>query len=68
MSDGNKRTGLAVALEYLSLNDFELKLDNELFADAIRDVVIGDINESDLADLFYSQHIMELYDNRHEDM
>lgn len=59
LSDANKRTGLAVALEYLSLNDFELKDDNELFADAIRDHVLGEIEESDFADLLYSQFIQE---------
>lgn len=59
LSDANKRTGLAVALEYLSLNDYELCADNELFADALRDLVIGKINESDLADLFYAQYVQE---------
>ena len=34
--DANKRTALAVCLEYLSLNDFELTSDNDLLADAIR--------------------------------
>ena len=29
LPDANKRTGLAVALEYLSLNDYELIADNE---------------------------------------
>jgi len=59
LPDANKRTGLAVALEYLSLNDFELTADNDLFADAIRDLVIGKIDESDFADLLYSQYIFE---------
>ena len=59
LPDANKRTALAVALEYLSLNDYELVADNDLFADAIRDLVIGKINETDFADLLYSQYILE---------
>ena len=59
LPDANKRTGLAVALEYLSLNDFELTADNDCFADAIRDLVLGEISESDFADLLYSQYILE---------
>ncbi|MDZ4385706.1 MAG: type II toxin-antitoxin system death-on-curing family toxin [Moraxellaceae bacterium] len=59
LPDANKRTGLAVALEYLSLNDFELIADNELFADAMRDLVLGDIDELDFADLLYAQYISE---------
>jgi len=57
MSDANKRTALAVALEYLSLNDFELTLDNHLLADAVRDLVIGEINESDFADVLYANYM-----------
>jgi death-on-curing protein len=59
LPDANKRTGLAIALEYLSLNDFELTDDNDLFADAMRDAVLGELTEGDLADLFYSQYIKE---------
>lgn len=59
LSDANKRTGLAVALEYLSLNDFELKLDEELLADAMRDLVIGEISESDFADILYSFYVSD---------
>lgn len=54
-SDANKRTALAVCLEYLSLNDFELTSDNELLADAVRDLVVGEIDETDFADILYSQ-------------
>lgn len=57
LSDANKRTGLAVALEYLSLNDFELILDNDLLADAVRDLVIGEINEHDFADILYAHYV-----------
>jgi death-on-curing protein len=56
MSDANKRTGLAVALEYLSLNDYELISDNELLADAVRDLVIGVLTEHDFADILYAQY------------
>lgn len=59
LPDANKRTGLAVALEYLSLNDYELVLDNDLFADAVRDLVLGEIEEQDFADLLYSQYVSE---------
>lgn len=59
LPDANKRTGLAVALEYLSLNDFELIADNELFADAVRDLVVCAIDESDFADLLYAQYAAE---------
>ena len=57
LSDANKRTGLAVALEYLSLNDYELLEDNELLADAVRDLVIGEVTESDFADILYAHYV-----------
>ncbi|EKF9438901.1 type II toxin-antitoxin system death-on-curing family toxin [Vibrio cholerae] len=59
LPDANKRTGLAVALEYLSLNDFELTQENDLLADAARDLVIGIINETDFADILYAQYAKE---------
>lgn len=59
LPDANKRTGLAVALEYLSLNDFELTQENDLLADAVRDLVIGIINETDFTDILYAQHAKE---------
>lgn len=58
LSDANKRTGLAVALEYLSLNDYEIIIDNTLLADAMRDLVIGELNELDFADILYSQYML----------
>jgi death-on-curing protein len=57
LSDANKRTGLAVALEYLSLNDFELIQDNDLLADAMRDLVIGVLSEADFADVLYAYYV-----------
>ena len=57
LPDANKRTGLA--LEYLSLNDFELTQENDLLADAVRDLVIGIINETDFADILYAQYAKE---------
>jgi death-on-curing protein len=59
LPDANKRTGLVVALEYLSLNDYELISDNELIADAVKDLVIGEINETDFADILYAQYYQE---------
>ncbi|OOE56808.1 death-on-curing protein [Salinivibrio sp. ML323] len=56
LPDANKRTGLAVALEYLSLNDFEIVHDNDLLADAVRDLVLGEISEWDFADVLYAQY------------
>ena len=52
LPDANKRTGLAVALEYLSLNDYELI-----------DLVVGKIGEADFADLLYAQYISEQNQN-----
>lgn len=53
-SDANKRTGLAVCLEYLSLNDCELELDCEPLADAMVDLVIGELSEASFADILYT--------------
>ncbi|HIF9225127.1 TPA: type II toxin-antitoxin system death-on-curing family toxin [Photobacterium damselae] len=59
LPDANKRTGLMVSLEYLSLNDFELTSDNELLADAVRDLVLKEISENDFADILYAQYAQE---------
>ncbi|WP_434929949.1 type II toxin-antitoxin system death-on-curing family toxin [Shewanella sp. HL-SH4] len=59
LPDANKRTGLAVAFEYLSLNDFELISDNDLLADAVRDLVLEIITELDFADILYAQYEKE---------
>ncbi|OEE74267.1 death-on-curing protein [Enterovibrio norvegicus FF-162] len=59
LPDANKRTGLIVALEYLSLNDFELTSDNDKLADAVRDLVLDEISESDFADILYAQYAQE---------
>ncbi|NAW63627.1 type II toxin-antitoxin system death-on-curing family toxin [Photobacterium halotolerans] len=59
LPDANKRTGLIVALEYLSLNDFELTNDNVLLADAVRDLVLGELSENDFADILYAQYAQE---------
>lgn len=55
-SDANKRTALAVALEYLSLNDYEITGDNELMADAMVDLVTGRINRTYFADILYAHY------------
>ncbi|WP_370693289.1 type II toxin-antitoxin system death-on-curing family toxin [Oceanobacter sp. 4_MG-2023] len=59
LPDANKRTSLAIALEYLSLHDFEINQDNDLLADAIRDLVLGELSAKDIADLLYSQYDSE---------
>jgi death-on-curing protein len=59
LPDANKRTGLIVALEYLSLNEYELTSDNDLMADAVKDLVLGVINENDFADVLYAQYFQE---------
>lgn len=40
---------------------FEITLDNDLLADAVRDLVIGDISEHDFADILYSSFIASQY-------
>lgn len=62
LPDANKRTGLMVALEYLSLNDYELTQDNDLLADAVRDLVLGVIDENDFADILYAQYAQDSTD------
>jgi death-on-curing protein len=56
LPDANKRTGLAVALEYLSLNDYELTMENEMLADAMVGLVLGEISYEDMADILYTQY------------
>lgn len=63
LPDANKRTGLAVGLEYLSLNDYEITVDNDFLADAVRDLVLGEINEFDFADILYSCYIASINKN-----
>lgn len=53
-SDANKRTALAVCLEYLSLNDFELGQDSPMLADAMVDLVTRELTESQFADLLWA--------------
>lgn len=54
MPDANKRTALAIALAYLSLNDFEIQIDNTQLADVMVAVVLGEISEKELADILYA--------------
>ncbi|MCC5856218.1 MAG: type II toxin-antitoxin system death-on-curing family toxin [Idiomarina sp.] len=54
LSDANKRTGLMVALEYLSLNEYEIQKDYEPFADAMVDLVLDALTEQEFADLLYA--------------
>ena len=57
LPDANKRTALMVALEYLSLNDFEISNEKEGLANAMVDLVLEEINISDFADILYSLYI-----------
>ena len=59
MPDANKRTALAVALEYLSLNDYEIRTDDDVLADVMVLVVLGEINEKELADILYAQFLLQ---------
>ncbi len=52
-SDANKRTGLAVCLEYLSLNDYEIITDDDTLADATVDLITGALPEGEFADILY---------------
>ena len=42
-----------VALEYLALNDYEVVIEREELADAMVDLVLGQITEQQFADLLY---------------
>lgn len=53
-SDANKRTGFAVCMEYLSLNDYELEHDYEALAEVMVGLVIGSISETDFANTLYA--------------
>ncbi len=57
MPDAKKRTALAVALEYLSLNDYEIQTDNDTLADVMVAVVLDEINEKELADILYTLYL-----------
>jgi len=57
LPDANKRTALMVALEYLSLNDFEINAEKEILADVMVDLVLKKINVHDLADILYAIYI-----------
>ncbi|WP_258241039.1 type II toxin-antitoxin system death-on-curing family toxin [Pseudidiomarina homiensis] len=60
LSDANKRTGLMVALEYLTLNDYELVIEREQLADAMVDLVLGVIDEKQFADILYDCYLNDL--------
>lgn len=53
-SDANKRTALALCLEYLSLNDYEISVENEDLSFAMVDLVVGHLSEESFADILYS--------------
>ena len=41
------------------MNEYELTSDNDLMADAVKDLVLGIINENDFADVLYAQYFQE---------
>ncbi|WP_394230528.1 type II toxin-antitoxin system death-on-curing family toxin [Shewanella colwelliana] len=53
-SDANKRTGLALCLEYLSLNDYEISIECDELSIAMVDLVVGTLCETEFADVLYS--------------
>ena len=54
-SDANKRTALAVAIEFLSLNDFTCWR-QWAFGKRRKDLVIGELTDSDFADILYAHY------------
>ena len=48
---------LIMLLRMKDLNDFEVSLENEFLADAMRDLVLNKINDSDFADILYAQYL-----------
>jgi death on curing protein len=50
--DGNKRTGLAVALTFLELNGYPIRQDSPALYDATIGVADGRVNKETFADLF----------------
>lgn len=61
-SDATQRTAFAVAIKFLSLSDFDLSEDNKFLADAVRALVIGELNEADFADILYAQYLQGVAD------
>ncbi len=57
LSDANKRTGLIVALEYLSLNNYEVEVENTNLASVMVDIVLNKLDANDLADILYSAYL-----------
>lgn len=58
-SDANKRTGLALCLEYLSLNDYEIIIEYDELSVAMVDLVTGILSEVAFADVLYSMWCLE---------
>ena len=53
--DGNKRTGLMVALVFLGLNDLELAADADALFELVSGVAAGELTKAQLA-VFFQQH------------
>lgn len=58
-SDANKRTGLAVCLEYLSLNEYAISQDSPMLATAMVDLVTAELGEAGFADILYALWLEE---------
>lgn len=63
-SDANKRTGLAVCLDYLAFNDFDLNAwkEHPRLADAMVMLVTGELSEEDFAGSLYALHALASYE------
>jgi death-on-curing protein len=53
--DGNKRTGTVTALVFLSLNDTEVEIDEEVFEEVVRSVAEGKTDKATVAE-FLKKH------------
>jgi death-on-curing protein len=56
--DGNKRTGAVAALVFLYLNGIELKVDENIFENAVRSVAEGKWNKAQIAKFFRTNAVV----------
>lgn len=63
-ADANKRTGLAVCLDYLEFNDIDLNAwrQHDALAYAMVHLVTGEISEDDFADSLYTLNALAEYE------
>ena len=55
--DGNKRTGAASAIIFLSLNDIEINNDEDALVDITLGVATGNIGKDEIAEFFRTQKL-----------